>query len=69
MKKQVESWVRHNRDAVQTPRVFDPNNVAKTMEIVAVERSAYKERDPKNLPAYNRAARRVVGSVGAAAIS
>ena len=51
----VESWVRHNRGDVQTPRVIDPNNLAKDMDLVPVERSAYKEPDPAQLPAVHAA--------------
>jgi hypothetical protein len=49
VKEQVESWVRHNRDALQTPRVFGSESIATDMVLATVERSAYKEPDPAKL--------------------
>ena len=35
VQQQVESWVRHNRGALQTPRVIAADNAVKEMELVA----------------------------------
>jgi Mg-chelatase subunit ChlD len=49
VRENVESWVRHNRGTLQTPRVIGPDGLAKDMELVAVERSQYKEPDAGKL--------------------
>src|SRR5262249_48087847 len=58
VKEQVESWVRNNRRAVQTPRLLGPANpedlkaLAEKMIIGSAELSNYKKIDPSTLPNY-----------------
>jgi hypothetical protein len=55
VKKQVESWVRHNRDALQTPRVLGAEGIAEKMGLATAERSAYEKTkpDPAKLPKWS----------------
>jgi hypothetical protein len=46
VKEQVESWVRHNRDAIQTPRVIGPDGLAKQMVLGTADRTAYLKQKP-----------------------
>jgi hypothetical protein len=50
VKDQVKSWVRHNRGTLQTPRVFDPDGVAKNIVLTTKHSlSAYNEPDPEKI--------------------